>query len=689
MIESYAIGVAAKLEDDVTPALLRIIDGLTRANELMLDFTANVRRMASAGLSLSRNLEKATAGATALGDASGTLTRASYVIDTMAASSADLARNMAAARAETRGMGGASSGAARSGAYGVSSGSGEQPGRFARNAAAGVGISAAYGLYENARLQDTNIRAAATSQIPFPMWVQTSDELRAREFAYASKYAFATGGRIAPFGEAMLESSRLLRTLSPANQKILTDAAMPYAAVESKLKGVSLPEAMLAFIGLAHQAGAYTPQAAGPLFESMMQASLTTHASLGQISRAASYALPSLHAAGANSSDVLMLLATMMQAGILNTKSGTWLNDMALNSLPNTLGSGLFKNKNQNAALQALGLYTNNKSNFYKNGNLDLMQMVAILASDRLKMGPEQFNAASRQALGLQGMRAASLFSEPQVVQNLHTLAGLTTAAQSPFSVAQAVQTFSTVAKADQTIANANMTIMNMGSTFMGPANAALSGLSSFFGWTAGFTKDHPIAGTAMDAGLAVGGAGLLGAAWKGGALGIDLVGKRLIAPVIGGLWRVALRAVMGLSGAALNVAMAGAATLAEAGIVTTALGSVIAGALGYGIGTLLNKAMNAAAHDLTHGTHDSWWGALFHNEGTRAALTPQALAELHQLHGATSGHTAPHVTVQIDGEDVRHHIVHNMPVSPAHAPSGINPLRGPLHPGLNYAPGL
>ena len=120
MIESYAIGVAAKLEDDVTPALLRIIDGLTRANELMLDFTANVRRMASAGLSLSRNLEKATAGATALGDASGTLTRASYVIDTMAASSADLARNMAAARAETRGMGGASSGAARSGAYGVS-----------------------------------------------------------------------------------------------------------------------------------------------------------------------------------------------------------------------------------------------------------------------------------------------------------------------------------------------------------------------------------------------------------------------------------------------------------------------------------------------------------------------------------------------------------------------------------------
>lgn len=671
MIEAYAIGVAAKLEDDVTPGLLRIIDGLTRANALMLDFTANVRRMSAAGLGLSRNLDKATAGATALGDASASLTRASYVIDTMAASSADLARNMAAARAESRGIGAGVGGGAR-GTYGGSS-SGERPGRFAQNAAAGVGISAAYGLYENARLQDTNIRAAATSQIPFPMWVKTADELRAREFAYASKYAFATGGRIAPFGEAMLESSRLLRTLKPADQKILTDAAMPYAAVEAKLKGVSLPEAMLAFIGLAHQAGAYTPQAAQPLFESMMQASLTTHASLGQIARAASYALPSLHAAGANSSDVLMLLATMMQAGILNTKSGTWLNDMALNALPNTLGSGLFKNKNQNAALEALGLYTNGKSNFYKNGNLDLMQMVAILAADRLKMGPEQFNAASRQALGLQGMRAASLFSEPQVVENLNTLAGLTSAAQSPFNVAQAVQTFSTVAKADQTIANANMTLMNATSTFSGPVNAALSGMSSFFGWTSKFTAAHPVIGGAMDAGMAVGAAGLLGAAWKGGVVGIDLIGKKLISPVLAFLWKVAMRATMGLTSEALNVALGASATLAEAGAATTALGAAIAGALGYGIGTLLNKGLDWAIHEVTRGKESNLGGWIYDVTHPPHAVAP----------------TQPHVTVQIDSEEVRHHLIHNMPVSPAHAPSGINPQRGPMHPGLNYAPGL
>jgi len=59
MIEAYAIGVAATLEDGVTPPLLRIIDSLMKANTLMLDFAENVRRMSRAGLSLSGSLGKA------------------------------------------------------------------------------------------------------------------------------------------------------------------------------------------------------------------------------------------------------------------------------------------------------------------------------------------------------------------------------------------------------------------------------------------------------------------------------------------------------------------------------------------------------------------------------------------------------------------------------------------------------
>ncbi|MHB8391723.1 MAG: hypothetical protein ACYDBH_19450 [Acidobacteriaceae bacterium] len=646
---TYAINVAARLQDDVTPPLLRIIDVLTRANALMLDFTASVRDVSRLGLAVGRSLDKAAAGAAALADASGGLTRASYVLDTMAASSADLARNMAAVCAESRGAM-AGGGAIPRGPAGVNmrGGSGNDSGRrYIRHAAIGVGLSALYGLYENARLQDTTIRAAATSQIPFPPWISTADELRKREFAYASKYGFATGGHIAPFGLAMLESSRLLRTLNPANQRTLTDAAMPYAAVEAKLKGVPLPEAMLAFIGLAHQAGAYTPATATPLFESMMQTSLTTHSSLWQIQRAASYALPSLHAAGANSSDVMLMLGTMMQAGILNSKSGTWLNDMALNALPNTLGSGLFTNKNQNAALQALGLYTNGKSNFYKHGQLDLMKMVSILAADRIRMAPEQFNPAIRQAFALQGMRAAALFSEPQVLHNLKVLMDMSAKAQAPIQIAEVLRQLSPVAQGAQLTANAKMALMNATATFVAPLNHVLSGLSATFGWTAKYTAKHPVEGGLIDAAL-------VASPWavKWGA-------KKLVKEGLPWVWK---RATEGLTREELLE------TIPEAA--TAALGVALAGAIGYEVGHLIEQALNHWIDKETHGGTLGTW--LY-----------------HEFHHPYDPNAHNHITVQIDGEDVRHRIMKHSTPGPSRGAQGVNPLHAPLSPGLNFAPGL
>lgn len=672
MIEAYAIGVAAKLEDGVTPGLLKIIDALTRANSLMQEFSASVRSLSKSSINLSRSLEKSALAARLLGDSSGSLTRASYVIDTMATSSAELARNMAAARANSAGMGrGGSGGGSNSGSsYGYAGGRNES--NAGGNAAAGIGLSAAYGIYENARLQDLNIRSAATSQLPMPMWIKSADDLQAREFAYARKYAFATGGKIAPFGEAMLESSRLLRTLSPDNQKILTDAVMPYAAVESKLKGIDLPESVMAFIGLAHQAGAYSPNEAKPLFEAMLQTSLSTHASLGQITRASSYALPALHAAGANSSDVLMLLATMMQGGILNTKSGTWLNNMAMNALPNSLGSGLFSNTKQNAALNSLGLYTHGKSNFYKNGHFDLMAEVAILAADRLKMNPLQFNAATRHAFGIQGQRAASLFSEPQVVQNLHALAGLTAGAQTPVDISKAVNMFSTVAKADQTIANANMTLMNATTTFSGPANSALSGAGSFFGWTADYTKKHPVIGGAMDIGLAAGGIALAGGAWHGSKALVNLISKKAL-PFLGkAIWSVITRAFAGIGAELLNIAMVGAASLAGVSALTITLGTAIAGSIGYGIGFILNKSLDWAINKITGGKEQNLGGAVF-----------------DLIHPHANQAPVIHTHVYVDSHEVAHAVAHNMPVQKTGWMSGVNPQHSPMNPGLNFASGL
>ena len=663
MIEAYAIGVSAKLEDGVTPAVLRIIESLTRANAAMLEFTANTRAMAT-------SLKSATRSATALGETSGALTRASYVLDTMAASSADIAKNLTEARTAGAGMG-------RNGMGAGSGGGGTNgPSRSSGNMAAGAGVTAAFGLYENARLQDVNLMSAATSQIAIPQWIKTADELRDREFAYAKQYAFATHGKIAPFGEAMLESSRLLRTLSPENQKIMTDSAMPYAAIEAKLKGIELPEAMQAFIGLAHQAGAYSPKEATPLFESMLQASLTTHASLGQIARAASYALPALHASGANSPDVMYMLATMMQAGILNTKSGTWLNNMAMNALPNTLGSGLFSNKKQNEALHLLGLYKGNKSQFYKNGKFNLMEEVSILAEARARMDPLKFNAATRQAFGIQGQRAAAMFSEPQIVENLSVLQGLAKNAQAPMDVSKAITAMSMVSQADQTIANANMTLMNATTTFMGPASSGVKAAGSFFDWTADFTKKHPVVGGAMDLGLGLGAAALLGKGWKGVKLAVDMVGTKILGPLG--------KAIIGLSASVMTNPYV--------------LGVLAAGAAGYGAGTLLTKGLDSVASYLAG--HKTTLGAaiydLMHPQNTavsRAVQAPPQNTAVSPRDAAHSGNVstpsaAPvHITVQIDGNDVRHQILHNMPATPATGQSGLNPQHSALRPSLNFAP--
>lgn len=670
MINAYAIATTATLEDGVTSALMRIVEWADKASASMLEFTENARKASHAGASMARNFDKATAAAAALGDTAGGLTRASYLIDSMVASSADLARNMAAARAESAGIRGGGSGSGAAVVAG-SGGSGHRSGHF--GTATGVAAGGAlFGAYENARLNDLNVKAVATAQVPFDDWTPTIANLREREMAYAGKYAWATGGHIQPFGESMLEGARLLRTLDAAKQKQMMDFAMPYIALESKLKGVSMMESTDAFIGLAHMAGAYDPKQAQPLFESMLQASLTSHASLGQIARAASYALPALHAAGANSSDVMLLVATMMQGGIMNTKSGTWLNAMAGNTLPNTLGSGMFSNKKQNAALHELGLYKGNKSQFYANGSMDLMKIVSILAADREKIEPLKFNALLKMAFGTQGQRGASFFSEATTLGNLHALAGLKDLSQPPMDVGRMIGQVSTVGLADQTIANANITLMNGTATLMGPVNAALSGASSLFGWTAKYSKDHPIMGGALDMGMLFTGAVAGMGVWKGakgaagwvekGAVGLSKVLARGAASILA-------RGASLVTGEAISsVAIAGAGTAALlAGAITGAIASIVE----YGI-SKMTPAHQAMVHE--------GMAAATGQDGGQFGYSVTAPA-------ATSAAPQTHVSVHLDGKQIAAHVEKKLVPSKSTGPSGFNGDATPYSPMMGMAP--
>lgn len=725
-VNAYAIAVSAELTDNVSDRLKIIVDWADNANSSMLKFVESTRSASSAGANMARNFEKATAAATALGDSAGSLTRASYVLDTMVASSEALARNMAAARVESNSMspprwsgggsgGGAGGGGGRSGGGGrggalavrdvpggalVVAGSDRLPSdvidgeglvtevpseaapatsvsrRSNGSVGTATGVATAgmlFGAYENARLADQNVKAVATAQVPFAQWQPTIEDLRAREMQYASKYAWATGGHIEPFGESMLEGARLMRTLSADKQKEMLDFAMPYIALESKLKGVSMPEATQAFIGLSHMAGAYDPKQAEPLYESMLQASLTSHASLGQIARAASYALPALHAAGANSSDVMLLVATLMQGGIMNTKSGTWLNAMAMNALPSTLGSGLFSNRKQNEALHTLGLYKGNHAQFYAHGQFDLMKEVAILAEDREKMDPLKFNAALRMAFGMQGQRAGSFFSEDTTVQNLHALADLKNLSQPPMDVGQMMRQVSTVAMADQTIANANITLMNGSQTLLGPINAVLGSLGSFFGATAGFTKDHPVAGGALDFGLLFGGAVAGLGAWRGvkGAVGW---GETTVTGLTKYLARGAA-ALIAEAATALTGQEVGAAAVAAFGG-EIAFGAVIVSGIAY----VIQHALDNVTSKMTPDNQVKFYQDVAGGE---------PLSFGHNVTAPAHASNAPqvHVKVQVDSQDVAAKVTKTVTSQKSGGPTGFNADSSLITPSMGLFP--
>lgn len=664
----YAVGIVGKFEDQITPGLTRVIELMERASALTLEFGAALRSLSMSSTALAKGLDKAVLAASKFGDGSG-LAAASARLDTMAAASADIARNMEAARAAGAGVGGPA------GRYPQGSGGGSGGGGYKSKAAVqaveATGVAVLGGVYENARLDDTNVKAIATSQVPFDEWQQTMEKLRKKEFEYAHNYAFATGGRIEPFGEAILNSSRLLRTMPDGKAEQMTDIAMPYAALESKLKNIPLPEAFESFIELAHQAGAYSEKEASPLFGAMVQASLTTNASLDKIAGAASYALPSLHAAGANASDVMLLIATMQQGGIMNTKSGTWLNAMAMNALPNTLGSGLFKNELQNKALHDLGLYKGNQSQFYRNGDLDLMKEVAILSEARQKMSAEKFNTELRLAFGTQGQRAASFFSEQTTLDNLRALSALKDKEQAPLMVEDMIKKMSTVAKADQIIADANITLMNASATFTGPVNWLFDKTSNATKATADFTAENPGMGLAGIAGTAL--AGIISGKllWKGTST--------LITKLEGAI----VRGLSSLMGAALR----GATSLLASGALMTAIevGAAIAlgAVIGYVVGNIINSAAEYAIKKIT-GKEGTIGTALFDlfdsskglNEQTRdgvakyrkehnlppvpvpPAQKPTADASKSTQEKTKDQAAANHVHVYVDGKEIAAHIV-------------------------------
>lgn len=623
-MEAYAISVAARLEDDVTPGLLRIIDTLKAANDAMLDFTANVRNLSRLSLSIGRNMEKAAAGATAFSDASAGLTRASYVLDTMAASSADLARNMTAARAAGAGMGrgGIALSASRASHHGI-----------AAKSAEGAGIATlgfvGYGIYQNAKLQDAITRAVMTDNTPPALQAAAAANYMRRIREEAPKYGFAAHG-LGDFANAYLSASRLLRGMDTQTRMGILDTILPFAAQEAFLKKISLTESLSAFVGAAHMAGAYTAPEIRHILPALISTSMATNASMSRIENAAGYAAPILRTSlGIDPAQVFTMIALMQRAGIQNSKSGTWLADLFMNAQPGNFGAGLFKSTKQTRALTALGLLEGHKLTYLNpNGTVNAIHLLVNMEKRLQAMAPTMRALYLKQAFGAQGARAAALLDDPRVFSMIPMLEQTAKHLESPaIARAQALQN-NPAMQAKQTLTNAQLTITNATATFMGPVNAALSAAAPASAKMASFAHDNPM--TALGLGAAGSFFTLMAgkSAWALGKLAVKDMGALTERLVLGAAERV--------TGAAIGE---GAATYLAAGSgAIAALGVTVAGATGYALGKALSWAIDEAIKRITSGKEQSLGGWIYDLTHPAQSHSTSLVQQMVQRAGAGPG---------------------------------------------------
>ena len=95
-------------------------------------------------------------------------------------------------------------------------------------------------------------------------------------------------------------------------------------------------EGMKAFTGLAHMEGKYDPETIKKLADHFAYLSTGLGGSVVQMETAASYAVPMLRTADFDPDQILSMIGGMQRAGILNSKSGTWLERLATQSFPGT-----------------------------------------------------------------------------------------------------------------------------------------------------------------------------------------------------------------------------------------------------------------------------------------------------------------------------------------------------------------
>lgn len=439
-ITSFEVGTVFKVIDQASRVIARITKGVTDLNDKIEWAQLNLSKLGN------KNFDRVTANLKKVTDQVEAMTASidgSVVAMTGAAdASAIVARNMAAAARSAAAMGRSASSAVASGVAGTVGGRGGMSiGR--RGTALGGGFHAhggglvgqgmlaslLYGGYEQAGLNDASFRAIFTAGIGG----NAQNTVRMSQFRNIVKAASAkTGESIGDVSSAALNEIRLLGAGVSWDEKMkVLPQILQIAAAEGRLKDMAMPESAASFVELAHMTRTYDPSGIAKLASRFGFLSTMVDAPINRMTRAFGYNVPQLTnkqtGAGYDQWQVMMLDTMLMQAGIMNTKSGTWIRELGLRALPGTTAQSKTAFIKHEAALARLGLIdAHGKPTFMgPDGNPDIVKMLQIAGPRIAALNPGERAGIEKQLFGAQGAGAFAVLSNPVLLQQLPKVAAM------------------------------------------------------------------------------------------------------------------------------------------------------------------------------------------------------------------------------------------------------------------------
>lgn len=346
-------------------------------------------------------------------------------------------------------------------------------------ALAGAGVIG-FGIYEAAMMRDEIQKLMITGQVDPDKFGSTREQ-----FAKLMQDAASTTGfSVKEVGEALAKSERALAGVDVGTKMNVTQALIPYAATEARLKGTGLAEALETMVGLSHMTGVFDTEGVKDLARKFSFVSLATNASLPSFEKTLSYSMPVLRTGmGMNPDTVMALTAAAQNAGITSTKSGTWLRSFFQASEPSVGGDD--KATQHNNYLRGMGLLDDKNMPTWKvtgadgktDWNASVVKEGAIIRDHLAGVPIDERMGTVKNIWGERGGAMASMLSMNTFMEQFSIIAQKIQNFKGGASAIEEYTKDNPAQKARETWRDFENVLMNIGDKALPTVNSALTAL--------------------------------------------------------------------------------------------------------------------------------------------------------------------------------------------------------------------